>query len=79
MAISDDLAYELAYLSANGLDLEWSDMVCPDCGSKLTVVAVNDNRVPDFEVVICPVCEAQVKRIRADIGFRIAEIKTSAP
>lgn len=79
MAIGDDLVYELAYLSANGLDLEWLDMVCPDCGSELTVVAVNDNRVPDFEIVICPVCEAKVKKIRADIGYRIAEIKTSAP
>ncbi|HHV77329.1 MAG TPA: hypothetical protein GXX39_08175 [Syntrophothermus lipocalidus] len=79
MAISDDLQYELAYLSANGLELQWLDLVCPDCRSELTVVAVNDNRVPDFEVVICPVCEAQVKRIRADIGYRIAEIKSSAP
>lgn len=71
----DDLEYELVYLSANGKDLNWMELACPNCKTEVTVVAINDQDLLDFEIVTCPACECEIKKIRADLGYRIVEVR----
>lgn len=75
MSMSEDLEFELAYLEANGKELKWWDLVCPDCKTEVTIVAVNDSDLFDYEMVTCPTCNSEIQKIRADIGYRIAEIR----
>lgn len=75
MLISEDLKYELKFLESHGKQLDWSELICPDCQTEVTIVAINDIGVPDYEMICCPVCGADIQQIRADIGYRLATIE----
>lgn len=50
---------------------EYSTHTCPNCKGIVTVAAYIERGFSDHEILKCPNCNAEIREIRADMGYKI--------